>query len=101
MDIPDEFWPKFEKKLNELAAVYNPVYIHRLYPFMVSWFHAKDVEMILREAESRGMCTFFVEEVVDVKPNVPKQKIQGVVPTRKMLAKPRYRVPAQCSPLTI
>lgn len=61
--IPDSFWPEFEQELRNLAAVYNPVSIARLYPFMVSRLHGNMVETIIGQAQARGLISIDVHKL--------------------------------------
>lgn len=52
---PPHFWRDFCHKLEELGQVYEPVTLHRLYPFLVSRLPAKYIEMVLADAARRGL----------------------------------------------
>lgn len=61
-DIPEDFWPQFVNRLRELAAIYNPVTLPRIYPFIVSRLPAQMSEKVILSAASRGLIAVNVVE---------------------------------------
>jgi hypothetical protein len=60
---PPHFWRDFCHKLEELGKVYEPVTLHRLYPFLVSRLPAKYIEMVLVDAQRRGLIAVYTRSV--------------------------------------
>lgn len=93
--IPDEFWPAFENRLRELAAVWSPIAVGRLYPFLVSWLPAKMVEVALMRAVERGLLSIELVEIP--RGRAPPEKVRFVkLPAAP--AKPRLRIKAGSAP---
>ena len=92
IDIPEEFWPLFERKLHDLHRIYAPVHIGRLYPFLVSWLPAKMVEVALMRAVERGLCSFRIVE--HPRPDGSPEKIRVIDPPPL----PRVRIKAGSAP---
>jgi hypothetical protein len=56
MDISmDEFMPLLRERVKAEAAIYSPVSLHRLYPFLVSHFNGSRIAEIMQEAVNRGV----------------------------------------------
>jgi hypothetical protein len=62
MDIPEEFWSEFTDRLRKEAAMYSPVAINRLYPFLVSRFPNNMVEKVLSGAVARGIIAIRIND---------------------------------------
>lgn len=78
--MDDRFFDLFRDRLRELAAIYHPVSIFRLYPFLSSYLRTEQIEPALREAQARGICNIKVLEPIGSSTSIRVAEIPDLMP---------------------